>query len=42
MKHETIENVAGWLAGVAAAAFFTVLFIAMSTPAAETVHKLLT
>lgn len=41
MKHETVENVAGWMAGVAAAAFFTVLFIAMSAPVAETVHKFL-
>ena len=41
MKHETVENVAGWAAGVVAAAFFTVLFVAMTAPAAETVQMFL-
>ena len=39
MKHETVENVAGWIAGLAAAAFFTTLFVAVSLPVAETVQK---
>lgn len=41
MKTETVENVASWIAGVAAAVFFTTMFIAMSGPAAETVQKFL-
>ena len=41
MKTETLENVAGALAGVAAAAFFTILFVALSSPVAETVQKLI-
>ena len=39
MSHETIENVASAVAGIAAAAFFTVLYIAVSAPVAETLQK---
>ena len=39
MSHETIENVAGAVAGIVTAAFFTVLFVAVSAPVAETVQK---
>lgn len=39
MKHETLENLAGWVAGITAGAVFTVLFVAMSAPVAETVQK---
>ncbi|HUP88683.1 MAG TPA: hypothetical protein VM100_05020 [Longimicrobiales bacterium] len=39
MKSETLENLASWTAGVAAAAFFTILFVAVSSPVAETVQK---
>jgi hypothetical protein len=39
MKHETLENLAGLVAGAAAAVFFTVMFIALSIPTAETVQK---
>jgi len=39
MKSETIERVASWAAGVGAAAFFSLLFVAMSSPAAETVAR---
>jgi hypothetical protein len=41
MNTERIENIASLAAGAAAAVFFTLLFIAMSTPAAETVSKFL-
>lgn len=41
MKSETIENLAGLAAGLAAAAFFTILFVAVSAPVAETVQKLI-
>lgn len=41
MSHETVENVAGAAAGIVAAAFFTLLFIAVSAPVAETVQKLM-
>lgn len=41
MKTETLENVASWLAGAAAAAFFTFMFVAMSGPTTETVLKFL-
>jgi len=39
MRTETVENVAGTLAGIAAAAFFTVMFVLMSAPVVETVRK---
>ena len=39
MSTRTIENLAGWAAGLAAAAFFTLLFVAMSAPVAEAVQK---
>ena len=39
MSHETLENIASALAGVAVAAFFTVLFVAVSAPVAETLQK---
>ena len=41
MKTETLENLAGWAAGLGAAAFFTLLFVAMSAPVAETLQKFL-
>ena len=41
MRTETLENLASAAAGVAAAAFFTILFVAVTTPVAETVAKLL-
>ena len=40
-NYETIENVAGWVAGLATAAAFTALFVALSLPVAETVQKFL-
>ena len=39
MKYETMETVAGWVAGITAGALFTILFVAMSLPVAETVQK---
>lgn len=39
MKNETVENVAGWLAGIATGASFALLFIAMSAPVVETLQK---
>lgn len=39
MKTETLENLATWAAGLAAAAFFTILFVAISSPVAATVQK---
>ena len=41
MKNETLENVAGWVAGVVTAATFTMLFVAMSAPVVETLQKFL-
>jgi hypothetical protein len=41
MKHETLENLAGLVAGVAVAACFTILFVAMTLPVSETVQKFL-
>jgi hypothetical protein len=41
MKTETIENIASALAGLAAAACFTVLYVALTAPVAETVQKLI-
>jgi hypothetical protein len=41
MKHETLENLAGLIAGAAVAACFTILFVAMSLPVSETVQKFL-
>lgn len=41
MSNETLENVAGLVAGVAVAACFTILFVAMSLPVSETVQKFL-
>ena len=40
MNTETVENIASALAGLAAAAFFTILFVALTSPVAETVAKL--
>lgn len=39
MKHETVENVAGWSAGLAAGTLFAILYVALSAPVAETVLK---
>ena len=39
MKAETLENIASAVAGLAAAACFTILFVAVSSPVAETVQK---
>lgn len=39
MKTETLENLASAVAGIAVAACFTILFVAVSTPVAETVQK---
>lgn len=41
MKNETLENVAGWLAGVTTGASLTLLFVAMSAPVVETLQKFL-
>lgn len=39
MKNETLENLAGWVAGIVTAASFTILFAAMSAPVVETLQK---
>ncbi|MGQ0560644.1 MAG: hypothetical protein ACT443_02070 [Gemmatimonadota bacterium] len=41
MSHETVENIAGALAGLAALACMTLLFAALSAPVVETVQKFL-
>lgn len=41
MKNETLENLAGWVAGIVTAASFTMLFAAMSAPVVETLQKFL-
>ena len=41
MSHETVENVAGALAGLLTAAVFTLLYVAVSAPVAETIQKFL-
>lgn len=39
MKNETVENVAGWLAGIVTGTSLVLLFIAMSAPVVETLQK---
>ena len=41
MSQETVENLASAVAGVAAAICLTLLYVAMSAPAIETVRKFL-
>ena len=41
MSQRTVENLAGAAAGLAAAICLTLLYVAMSAPAIETVRKFL-